>query len=100
MIENYRNKPTYSLLIALIFLISCNGQVKSVTQKDKENTLSGQAKIPTPKGTNKDARIVAGIEDTNGNLWFSSIGEGVFKYDGISFFKIKMAIFGLGLKKD
>jgi ligand-binding sensor domain-containing protein len=66
-------------------LISCNGQVKSVTQKDKENTLSGQAKIPTPKGTNKDARIVAGIEDTNGNLWFSSIGEGVFKYDGISF---------------
>jgi len=80
--KNFLNKPIYSLLLVLTFLTSCNGQVKPVTQKDNENTLSGQAKIPLPKGANKDVRIVAGIEDTDGNLWFSSIGEGLFKYDG------------------
>jgi ligand-binding sensor domain-containing protein len=82
MTKNFLNKPIYSLLLVLTFLTSCNGQVKPVTQKDNENTLSGQAKIPMPKGANKDVRIVAGIEDTDGNLWFSSIGEGLFKYDG------------------
>ncbi len=82
MTKNFLNKPIYSLLLVFTFLTSCNGQVKPVTQKDNEITLSGQAKIPLPKVANRDVRIVAGIEDTDGNLWFSSIGEGLFKYDG------------------
>jgi ligand-binding sensor domain-containing protein len=70
------------VLMILVLITSCNGQVKSVTQKGNENALRGQAKIPPPKGANKDVRIVTSIVDTDGNLWFGSIGEGLFKYDG------------------
>ncbi len=79
---NFFNKPIYSLLLVLTFLTSCNGQVKPVTQKDSENTLSGQAKISKPIGTNYDVRLGYSIEDADGNLWFGSYGEGVYKYDG------------------
>lgn len=82
MTKNYLHKPIYSLLIALIFLTSCNGQVKPVTQDGKENTLSGHVKLPPPKGVNKDVRMVVSIEDKDGNLWFGSVGEGLYKYDG------------------
>lgn len=83
MIKNYFNtKPIYSLLFVLTCLTSCNGQIKQVAQNDHENSISGQAKIPKPKGANKDVHIVTSIEDTDGNLWFGSVGEGLFKYDG------------------
>ncbi len=73
---------TFTLLTILIIFTSCNGQVKPVVQNDNDNTPTGQVKIPPPKGANKDVRIVASIEDSDGNLWFGSIGEGLFKYDG------------------
>lgn len=73
---------TFTLLTILIIISSCNGQVKPVVQNDIDNTPTGQVKIPPPKGANKDVRIVASIEDSDGNLWFGSIGEGLFKYDG------------------
>ena len=63
-------------------MTSCNGQVKPVMQKVNENTLGRQAKIPKPTGTNMDVRLGYSIEDTDGNLWFGSYGEGLFKYDG------------------
>lgn len=81
----YLIQPIYSLLIAMTLLTSCKRQAKSVEQKENLILQTGQAKIPLPKGANKDVRIVAGIEDTGGNLWFCSIGEGLFKYDGKSF---------------
>jgi ligand-binding sensor domain-containing protein len=82
MTKNFLNKPIYSLLLVLTFLTSCNGQVKPVTQKDNEDTLSGQAKIPKSIGTNNDVRLGCSIEDANGNFWFGSYGEGLYKYDG------------------
>jgi len=82
MRKYFLNKPIYPLVIALFFLTSCNGQVKPVMQKENDNTLSGQAKIPPPKGANKDIRLVYSIEDTDSNLWFGSNGEGLYKYDG------------------
>ncbi len=86
MTKNYFNtKPIYSLLLVLSFLTSCNGQIKQVAQNDHENSVSGHAKIPKPKGANMNASIVASIEDTDGNLWFGSVGEGLFKYDGKMF---------------
>jgi ligand-binding sensor domain-containing protein len=82
MTKNFFNKPIYSLLLVLTFLTSCNGQVKPVTQKDNENTLSGQAKIPKAIATNNDVRLGYSIEDADGKLWFGSYGEGLYKYDG------------------
>jgi ligand-binding sensor domain-containing protein len=75
------NKPVNSLLIALILITFCNGQIKPLVQKENNTSKIGQARIPLPKGANKDVRIVASIEDTDGNLWFGSVGEGLYKYD-------------------
>jgi hypothetical protein len=82
MTKNFFNKPIYSLLLVLTFLTVCNGQVKPVTQKDNENTFIGQTKISKPIGTNSDLRLGYSIEDSDGNLWFCSYGEGLYKYDG------------------
>jgi len=83
MTNNFFNKAIYSLLFVMVILTSCNGQVKPIVQNDM--TSIGSDKIPFPKGENKDVRIVSGIEDVDGNLWFGSIGEGLYKYDGKSF---------------
>ncbi len=79
---NDLNKPIYALMLAMTFLTSCNGQVGPIMQKENDLSQMGQAKIPRPKGANKDVRIVAGMEDKDGNLWFGSVSEGLFKYDG------------------
>lgn len=63
-------------------MTSCNGQIKPKTQKENDPSQIGQTKVPQPKGANKEVRIIASIEDNDGNLWFGSIGEGLFKYDG------------------
>jgi ligand-binding sensor domain-containing protein len=85
MTKYFIHKPIYSLLLVLIILTSCNGQVKPKTQKENEDAQIGQTKIPMPIGANKDVPIVASIEDSDGNLWFGSVGEGLFKYDGKTF---------------
>jgi ligand-binding sensor domain-containing protein len=82
MTKHCLSKTISCLLLALFFLTSCNGQVKPTTQKEKDTLQIGQAKIPLPKGANKDVRIGTSMEDTEGNLWFGSLGEGLFKYDG------------------
>jgi len=82
MTNTYRLKLFNSLLLALILLTSCNGQVSPVIKKENENKLSGQAKIPKSIGTNNDVRLGYSIEDADGNLWFGSYGEGLYKYDG------------------
>ncbi len=82
MIKYHLHKPIYSLLIVLTFFTSCNRQVKPIKQKENYTSQIGQVKIPLPKRANKDVRIVASIEDTNGNLWFESYDEGLYKYDG------------------
>ena len=83
MTNYFFNKAIHSLLFILVIITSCNGQVKPIVQNDI--TSIGSDKIPFPIGENKDVRIVAGIEDADGNLWFGSLGEGLFKYDGKSF---------------
>lgn len=84
------NQSIGSLLLVVTILSSCNGQVKPVVQKDNETIIVGQKKIPKPIGTNRDARIVTSMEDSDGNLWFGTTGEGLFKYDGKLFMHFGM----------
>ena len=59
--------------------MSCNGQ----TQHPFEKTLAtGHTKLKRTQGTNEYANIYCGIKDKNGNLWFGTSGEGVYRYDG------------------
>jgi ligand-binding sensor domain-containing protein len=82
MTKHFLKKIVYSLLLVLAFLTSCNGQVKPILQKENDSTLTGKVKLPKPKGAFKDARLGNSIEDADGNLWFGSYGEGLYKFDG------------------
>lgn len=68
------------LLILTSTVVSCNGQNKKQQEKVisnqlPENVLLG--KIPLPK-----YGFYCGLKDKEGNLWFGSRGNGVFKYNG------------------
>ena len=80
-----QQKYLYILLIVL-FNSSCNGQIqkKSIIEKKSESKSSEQITI---KDFEYDAGDVTtnGFLDNSGNIWFSTLTEGVFKYDGISF---------------
>jgi ligand-binding sensor domain-containing protein len=87
----YLIQPTiYLFLTALIILTSCSGQVKPVIQKENENLSIDQTKIPKPINNISEVRIGCSIQDSDGNLWFGSIGEGLYKFDGKIFFHYGM----------
>ena len=79
--------PIISLLLVSIFFTSCNGQ--SSTNQTKNNANSTNKTVQHPKivrtqGTQSE-NVVCQLLDKEGNLWFSIRGEGVYRYDGISF---------------
>lgn len=83
-------KSISSLFTLLVFITSCNGQVKPSqknTTAHSEHTTSKAGNTPkiirsqnTPSG-NVNCELV----DKNGDVWFSISGEGVYRYDGMSF---------------
>lgn len=94
MTKDFLNKPIFSLLLVLIFLNSCNGQTKTLPQTDSPSelkaSLTGQPKLTKTQGSNEYQNIACGIQDKNGNLWFGTVGEGVYKYDGKLFTQFTM----------
>lgn len=80
------NKPIYSLLLLLTFLTSCNGQTKSLPQTNNGSelkaTLTGQPKLTKTQSSNEYQNVKCGLQDKNGNIWFGTTGEGVYKYNG------------------
>lgn len=94
MTKDFLNKPIYSLLLVLIFLNSGNGQTKTLPQTDSPSelkaSLTGQPKLTKTQGSNEYQNIACGIQDKNGNLWFGTVGEGVYKYDGKLFTQFTM----------
>ncbi len=86
MIKYYSYHPSYSLLIALLFFTSCNGQMKTdLPQEERLDSTTvnvGQSKLIKTQGSNQYQSITCGIQDKLGNLWFGTSGEGVYKYDG------------------
>ena len=70
----------FSLLILLLFFISCSGQPSSNATFKKEK----YPKIVQTQGAKSEV-IVGQLLDNKGNLWFSIDGEGIYRYDGKSF---------------
>lgn len=89
MSKYYSQIPFYSLLVALMFFTSCNGQTQTDLPKEKEiksNSIpKGQSKLIKTQGTNENANVHCGLQDKGGNLWFGTTGEGVYRYNGKSF---------------
>lgn len=81
---HYLKTPIYSLLLALTFLSSCNGQTQ--TQADSlikpKTVLAGQPILINTQSSNPSNGVGCSLQDKAGNLWFGVPGEGVYRYDG------------------
>jgi len=77
-----------SLLLASTFMTSCNGQTKKPSQTDiiaePKSILFVQPKLIKTQGSSESDNVRCGLQDKNGNLWFGTTGEGVYRYDGKS----------------
>jgi ligand-binding sensor domain-containing protein len=76
----------FFLLTLLIWVISCNGQsttsYPSKSAGDLKTIPVGKSKLSKTQGSNEYGNIYCGIQDKEGNLWFGTSGEGVYRYDG------------------
>lgn len=81
--------PIYTILLVFACLKYCYGQVNSNTQNIKVTEINassiGQPLLSKTQGSSQYGTISCGIQDKNGNLWFGTSEEGVYKYDGTSF---------------
>ncbi len=80
--SRFKNSIFTLLLIAMLFT-SCNGQTSAIQTTNNTNS-STHPKIVRTMGTQYE-NVSCQLLDKNGNLWFSISGEGVYRYDGISF---------------
>ena len=76
---------TCSLLSLLIFTNSCTGQVKTDLSKDgvsePKTITDGHPKMIRTQGI-VSGNVYCELQDRAGNIWFSTSGEGVYRYDG------------------
>ena len=76
-----------SIVFVSITILSCNGQTekKSSVEETTKTSLSKTVKVPklekTQNSTESD-NVNSILEDSNGNLWFGTTGEGVYRFDG------------------
>jgi ligand-binding sensor domain-containing protein len=82
--------PIYGFFLLLILNASCNGQVKTGTPKDPNTSKPGPTVIrnfkavamPPDFDTTLVSQYIRSIfQDSKGNLWFGTIGNGVVRYD-------------------
>jgi ligand-binding sensor domain-containing protein len=75
-----------TVLGILLIYTSCNGQIKPEIRNEHFPGMptfgKGQLKLKRTQRSNENQNIGCGIQDRNGNIWFGSIGEGVYKFDG------------------
>jgi len=73
----------YFLISLTLFTSSCNGQINKETEKQKVKELAIE-KIKLYEYGAGDI-VSSGYLDKLGNMWFTTLKEGVFKYDGKTF---------------
>jgi len=88
MIYRHRfGQPCY-IFMSLMLLASCNGQA-STRQPEQmhvsEVVADGQPKLVRTRGSDRYSSIYCAVEDKTGNLWFGTMKEGVYRYDGKHF---------------
>lgn len=85
--ENMQFKnPIFALLLVFMFFTSCHGQVKNDLPKEPVSEqlsfTSKKDKLTKTQGSNEHQNVHCSLQDKDGNLWFGTTGEGVYRYDG------------------
>ena len=85
-------RPLLNLTLIFAFMvgfISCNGQVKKDLKKEEVNDFDiasvKQPKLIKTQGSKPGDNVHCSLQDKEGNLWFGTTSEGIYKYDGTSF---------------
>jgi ligand-binding sensor domain-containing protein len=82
------NIQILSLFLSLCLISACNGQVKTEVEKSVVNNHNimgiGHPKIVRTLGTSS-GNLYCHLQDKKGHIWFSTSGEGVYRYDGKTF---------------
>jgi len=87
----------YSILLLIFFTTSCYGQNQTHLPKDSvstsKTTFTDQPKTKVNTGVTTtyldgESPITCSLQDKEGNLWFGTFGDGVFRYDGETFTNI------------
>lgn len=82
--------PVFSLYLLLVLITSCNGQEKTNPPKYQNTSRPGPTVIrnfkavamPPDFDTTLVSQYIRSIfQDSKGNLWFGTLGEGVVRYD-------------------
>ena len=90
MTKLYLSNPIYTLLLVFVLFTSCNGQKQTNTLKDKNPSKPSPTVIRNFKAVATDpdfdttlvSQYIRSIfQDSKGNLWFGTLGEGVVRYD-------------------
>ncbi|SMC42334.1 ligand-binding sensor domain-containing protein [Moheibacter sediminis] len=81
--------PVFFLLLVSTFFISCNGQTQTQQPDkvviDRLSFTSKNIKLTKTQGTDIYQNVHCSLQDKDGNLWFGTTGEGVYRYDGKEF---------------
>jgi ligand-binding sensor domain-containing protein len=82
-------KPIFALLLATILFTSCNGQTTTHQLKkpiSEQLSFTGKnSKLTKTQGSTEHQNLHCSLQDKDGNLWFGTTGEGVYRYDGKEF---------------
>jgi len=73
------------LLFVLTCVISCNGQPNANPHRISTEKLppkSGHTKLVRTLSKSEYEVVSCGLQDKNGNIWFGTTSEGVYKFDG------------------
>lgn len=76
-------------LLVMMLLTSCNGQTKTAQPVEpvagQPSFTSKNTKLTKTQGTTEHQNVHCSLQDKDGNLWFGTTGEGVYRYDGKEF---------------
>ncbi|MFA6261964.1 MAG: two-component regulator propeller domain-containing protein [Bacteroidia bacterium] len=72
--------------MTIIFFSSCSGQTtgeqRSEAFVEQLSFTSKNVKLTKTQGTTEHQNVHCSLQDKDGNLWFGTSGEGVYRYDG------------------
>lgn len=81
-------KTIFTILFVSLFVTSCNGQIKTEQPNEAIGQLSftsKNTKLVKTQVTDRYQNVHCTLEDKDGNIWFGTTGEGIYRYDGKEF---------------